>query len=212
MEYVLIALVGYLLGTSSVAFYLSIMTKQEYEPPIGAESFTDMVKRGGRVLNELLAPAAEKYDTVLVGAHDIGKAWLAVLLAKWIFPNVAYAGAVAGVASVIGHIFPFYLKFKGGKGLASYIGLTAGLDIRLALVIVVVVLGIMIFTDYIALGALAMVVIVPVVSLFSQGWVLALILCAATVVMIFKHIENLVRIFRGEEMGFRGAAKGKHRL
>ena len=90
--------------------------------------------------------------------------------------------------------------------------MTAGLDIRLALVIVVVVLGIMIFTDYIALGALAMVVIVPVVSLFSQGWVLALILCAATVVMIFKHIENLVRIFRGEEMGFRGAAKGKHRL
>ncbi len=201
MEYVLIALVGYLLGTSSMAFYLSIMTKK------------DVRKSGSGNLGASNTMALLGWKAaVLVGAHDIGKAWLAVLLAKWIFPNVAYAGAVAGVASVIGHIFPFYLKFKGGKGLASYIGLTAGLDIRLALVIVVVVLGIMIFTDYIALGALAMVVIVPVVSLFSQGWVLALILCAATVVMIFKHIENLVRIFRGEEMGFRGAAKGKHRL
>jgi glycerol-3-phosphate acyltransferase PlsY len=201
MEYVLIALVGYLLGTSSMAFYLSIMTKK------------DVRKSGSGNLGASNTMALLGWKAaVLVGAHDIGKAWLAVLLAKWIFPNVAYAGAVAGVASVIGHIFPFYLKFKGGKGLASYIGLTAGLDIRLALVIVVVVLGIMILTDYIALGALAMVVIVPVVSLFSQGWVLALILCAATVVMIFKHIENLVRIFRGEEMGFRGAAKGKHRL
>ena len=201
MEYVLIALVGYLLGTSSMAFYLSIMTKK------------DVRKSGSGNLGASNTMALLGWKAaVLVGVHDIGKAWLAVLLAKWIFPNVAYAGAVAGVASVIGHIFPFYLKFKGGKGLASYIGLTAGLDIRLALVIVVVVLGIMIFTDYIALGALAMVVIVPVVSLFSQGWVMALILCAATVVMIFKHIENLVRIFRGEEMGFRGAAKGKHRL
>lgn len=201
MEYVLIALVGYLLGTSSMAFYLSIMTKK------------DVRKSGSGNLGASNTMALLGWKAaVLVGAHDIGKAWLAVLLAKWIFPNVAYAGAVAGVASVIGHVFPFYLKFKGGKGLASYIGLTAGLDIRLALVIVVVVLGIMILTDYIALGALAMVVIVPVVSLFSQGWVLALILCAATVVMIFKHIENLVRIFRGEEMGFRGAAKGKHRL
>ena len=44
---------------------------EKYEPPIGAESFADMVKRGGRVLKELLAPAAEKYDTVLVGAHGV---------------------------------------------------------------------------------------------------------------------------------------------
>ena len=117
MEYVLIALVGYLLGTSSMAFYLSIMTKK------------DVRKSGSGNLGASNTMALLGWKAaVLVGAHDIGKAWLAVLLAKWIFPNVAYAGAVAGVASVIGHIFPFYLKFKGGKGLASYIGLTAGLD------------------------------------------------------------------------------------
>lgn len=201
MEYVLIALVGYLLGTSSMAFYLSKLTKK------------DVRKSGSGNLGASNTMALLGWKAaVLVGAHDIGKAWLAVLLAQWIFPDVAYAGAVAGVASVIGHIFPFYLKFKGGKGLASYIGLTAGLDIRLALVIVVVVLGIMVLTDYIALGALAMVVIVPMVSVFTQGWILALILCAATAVMIYKHIENLARIVRGEEMGFRGAAKGKHRI
>lgn len=201
MEYVLIGLVGYLLGTSSMAFYLSKLTKK------------DVRKSGSGNLGASNTMALLGWKAaVLVGAHDIGKAWLAVLLAQWIFPDVAYAGAVAGVASVIGHIFPFYLKFKGGKGLASYIGLTAGLDIRLALVIVVVVLGIMVLTDYIALGALAMVVIVPAVSVFTQGWILALILCAATAVMIYKHIENLARIVRGEEMGFRGAAKGKHRI
>ena len=51
--------------------YHYVRWPDKYVPPIGAESFADMVERGGRVLNELLAPAAEKYDTVLVGAHGV---------------------------------------------------------------------------------------------------------------------------------------------
>ena len=51
--------------------YHYVRRPDKYVPPIGAESFADMVERGGRVLNELLAPAAEKYDTVLVGAHGV---------------------------------------------------------------------------------------------------------------------------------------------
>ena len=201
MEYVLIALAGYLLGTSSMAFYLSKLTKK------------DVRKSGSGNLGASNTMALLGWRAaVLVGIHDIGKSLLAVLLAKWIFPEVAYAGAVAGVACVIGHIYPFYLKFKGGKGLASYIGMMAGLDIWLAVAMVVLLFAILLITDYIALSAVTMVVIVPGVVVFTQGWFLALILLLATAVMIYKHIENLVRIFRGQEMGFRNAAKGKHRM
>lgn len=65
---------------------------------------------------------------IIVGAHDIGNPALAVILARVLFPELEYAAAAAGVASVLGHIFPFYLKFKGGKGFTSYLGMTLALN------------------------------------------------------------------------------------
>lgn len=201
MEYLLIVLVAYLMGSSSMAFYLSKLTHKDVRKNgsgnLGASN--TMVLLGWKA-------------AVLVGVHDIGKGLLAVLLAKWIFPELYYAGAAAGVACVLGHIFPFYLKFKGGKGLASYIGMTAALDLKLAIIVVLLLLAVTLITDFIALGTLTTIIVVPGVSFFTQNWLLALILLVATVVMVFKHLENVSRIVRGEEIGFRGAAKGKHRL
>lgn len=199
MEYLLIVLMGYLLGSSSMAFYLSKLTKKDVRKSgsgnLGASN--TMVLLGWKA-------------AVLVGIHDIGKGVLAVLLAKWIF-GVPYAGELAGVACVLGHIFPFYLKFKGGKGLASYIGMTVALNWKLAIVVVVLLVLITLITDYIVLGTMTTILVVPGVTFFS-AWIPALILCIATLVMVFKHTENFSRLKNGTEIGFRGAAKGKHRL
>ena len=67
---------------------------------------------------------------ILVGAHDIGKAILAVALARLLSPSLPLASAAAGVACVLGHMFPFYLRFRGGKGFASYLGMTIALNWR----------------------------------------------------------------------------------
>ena len=199
MKYLFIILLGYLLGSSSMAFYLSKLTKKDVRKSgsgnLGASN--TMVLLGWKA-------------AVLVGIHDIGKGALAVLLAKWLF-DVPYAGEVAGVACVLGHIFPFYLKFKGGKGLASYIGMTAALDLRLAIIVAVLLIVITLVTDYIVLGTMTTILVVPCVTFFT-AWIGALILCVATVVMVFKHHENFSRLMKGTEIGFRGAAKGKHRL
>ena len=111
MRYILPVLLGYLLGCSHMAYYIGKLKKLDIRSAgsgnLGASNATVLFGWG---------------SGVLVAVHDIGKAFAAVLLAKWLFPDLEYAGAAAGVACVLGHIFPFYLEFKGGKGLASYYG------------------------------------------------------------------------------------------
>ena len=111
-----------------------------------------------------------------------------MMLAKLYFPELPLAGAVAGVASVLGHIFPFYLKFKGGKGFASYFGMTLALNWKFALVIAVLVLLVTVITDYIVAGTTLTIVTVPVyLGIAEHSVLLALTLCIATAVIVYKH-------------------------
>ena len=149
---------------------------------------------------------------ILVGAHDIGKSALAVILAQLIFPNLPYIGAIAGVASVLGHIFPFYLKFKGGKGFASYIGMMLMMNWQFGLcVLAVVVVSTLIF-DHLTIGTTITVLSLPVFLLVSQaGWLSVLTVSVATAVIIAKHWENYVRMANGTEFGLRKTLKKEYR-
>ena len=202
MEYTAAILLSYLIGSSSMSWYLSKIKK------------VNLRAGGSGNLGASNAVALMGWKAgILVGIHDIGKSILAVLLAQMLFPGVEYIGAVAGVASVLGHIFPFYLKFKGGKGFASYLGMTIALNWRLALVILLIVVLVTLITDYIVVGTVTTVLSVPTyLGITSHSWILAAILCVATVVILYKHRENYVRIYNGTELGFRGVSKGKHRV
>ena len=144
--------------------------------------------------------------------HDIGKAVVAVLLAEHLFPETVLAGIVAGVACVFGHMFPFYLKFRGGKGFASYLGMALALHWKFALVLLLAVVLITLVTDYIVLGTMTTVISFPAYCAVTQSMIAALILCAASLVIIYKHRSNLVRICHGTEIGLRSAHKGEHRV
>lgn len=202
MWYLLIALCAYIIGSSSMAFYLGKLTKKD----VGKNGSGNLGASNTVVLLGWKAG-------VLVGIHDIVKAILAVLLAQWIFPDLDYAGVVAGVACILGHIFPFYLGFKGGKGLAPYIGMTIALDIRVAVAVVLVLVVATLVTDFIVAGTMTTILIVPVAEAVLTGSViLALLLCVPTAVMVFKHQDNFRRILEGTEVGLRSAAKGEHRM
>ena len=150
---------------------------------------------------------------VIVALHDGGKAFLSVLLAKALFPNVEYAGVVAGVACVLGHIYPFYLKFKGGKGLASLVGVAIALDWRVALAVFVLLIAVTLITDFIALGTISVSIATPLgLWLTTHNWMIPLILCIATVVMIFKHMDNIKRICNKTEIGLLSTIKGENRV
>ena len=202
MAYILIVLAGYLLGSSNLALYISKMKK------------VDIRTDGSGNLGASNATALLGWHIgILVALHDIGKAALAVMLAKLYFPELPLAGAVAGVASVLGHIFPFYLKFKGGKGFASYFGMTLALNWKFALVIALLVLLVTVITDYIVAGTTLTIVTVPVyLGIAEHSVLLALTLCIATAVIVYKHRMNYVRIYKGTEIGLRSVMKGKHRM
>jgi glycerol-3-phosphate acyltransferase PlsY len=150
---------------------------------------------------------------ILVGIHDIGKAFLAVFLANILLPNVRYIGAVAGVAAVIGHIFPFYLKFKGGKGFASFLGMTLALNWKFALIVLALVLLATLITDYIVSGTFTAIAVVPTyIGISDKSLIVAAIILIATAVILFKHFENIKRLCNGTEIGLRSTIKGKNRV
>ena len=200
--YILVIVGAYLLGCSNMTLYISRIKKVDPRAGgsgnLGASNATALM--GWRV-------------GIVVAIHDIGKATLAVILARALFPDLVYIGAAAGVACVLGHIFPFYLKFRGGKGFASYIGMTLALNWKLALVIMALVLLVTVITDYIVGGTTLTILSVPVyLGVAEHSILLALILCIATVVILYKHRMNYVRIYNGTEIGLRSVAKGKHRV
>ncbi len=202
MGYLLAALMGYLLGCSNMAYWLSLIKKVDIRNNgsgnLGASNATVLLGWGAGVI---------------VAVHDIGKAVLTVLLAKLLFPELEYVGAAAGVACVMGHIFPFYLKFKGGKGLASFLGAIAALNWKVGLAMAVLLVLVTLVTDFISLGTLSVSVTAPVGIWLATGkLMIPLILCICTVVMIFKHIENIRRILNRTEIGLRSTAKGENRI
>ena len=202
MQYLLTIILGYLLGCSSMAYYIGRFKK------------TDIRTAGSGNLGASNATVLFGWSAgVAVALHDIGKAVIAVIAAKWLFPQLEYAGAAAGVACVLGHIFPFYLGFRGGKGLASYFGMVLALNWKLALIIGAVIVLATLITDFISVGALSSIVVAPVYTFFTtHNLILVAILGVATVVMFLKHWENIIRIAKGQEIGLRRTAKGADRI
>ena len=201
MAYILAILGGYLMGCSNMAYWLAkgrgVDLRSGGSGNLGASNAVTMMGWKAGVITAL---------------HDGAKAFLAVLLFRFIFRDVEAIGTVAGVAAVYGHIFPFYLKFKGGKGLASYVGLLVALNWKLAIVLFVVLAVATVVTDYIVVGTVLVVLIAPIFYAVSGCVTTALILLAASLLMIWKHRINYVRIYKGTEVGLRSAARGEHRV
>lgn len=202
IRYGLVLLLSYLIGCSSMALYVSKYKKVDLQKAgsgnLGASN--TMILLGWK-------PA------IIVGLHDIGKAVLAVVLAKLFCPDQLLVQAGAGVACVLGHMFPFYLHFKGGKGFASYLGMTLALNWKFALVVMVIVVIVTLISDYIVVGTVTTIVIVPAyMGYANRSLLLAAILCIATAVMLYKHRDNFSRILNGTEVGLRRANRGELRV
>ena len=202
MKYILVILLSYLLGCSNMAIYLAKLNRVDLRSggsgnPGASNAVILMGWKAG----------------VLTAVHDIGKSALAVILARMLFPDLPHIGAVAGVSSILGHIYPFWLKFKGGKGFASYLGMTIALHWKFALVVLILVAVVTLVTDYIVAATTNTIIIVPIgLGILTQSWVLPLILLVASLVIAWKHRENYVRMYKGTEIRFRKAGRGDYRV
>ena len=201
MAYILAILGGYLLGCSNMALYLS------------KAKGVDLRAGGSGNLGASNATALLGWKAgVLTALHDGAKAFIPALIARFLFPEIAHLAVVAGVAAVCGHMFPFYLGFKAGKGLASYVGMLVALNLKFALAVFVLLVLITVVTDFIVLGTTATMLTTPIFFGITQGWIPALILGALSAVIIYKHRMNYVHIADGTEGRLSKAIRGEYRV
>ena len=202
MQYILVIALSYLLGCSNMAKYIAALKKVDLSAGgsgnPGASNAVILMGWGAGVLTAI---------------HDIGKAALAVILARVLFPELPLIRAVAGGAAVLGHIFPFWMKFKGGKGFASYLGMTIALHWKFAIAVLLLVVLVTLITDYIVAATTTPIVLVPIgLGLLPHSLLLPLILLIASLVIAWKHRDNYVRIYNGTEIRFRKAGRGDYRV
>ena len=198
MGYFFAAAIGYLLGSSNMAYYLAKLKK------------IDLRKRGSGNLGTSNAwTELGMVSSILVFLHDAGKAVLAVLLASWLFPDYAYSEYIAGVAAVLGHIFPFYLKFKGGKGHAAYVGMAFALNWWVALLATPFCVAAWFISDYMVGLVFSTILLFPSLLFIIGDWVPALITFIASAFVFYRHTENIKRIMNGTEAKFLSALLGK---
>ena len=187
LPYIVTILGAYLIGCSNMALYLSrwkgVNLRAGGSKNLGASNaFALMGWKAG----------------LLVAVHDIGKAVLAVELSKWIFPAVPLLGFIAGVACVLGHMFPFYLKFKGGKGVATVAAMILTLDPPCFLILAVIFLLLVAATRYVSLGSVICMMLYPIVTykLATHGSIGFPVLFSFIVaaLIIFMHRGNIERL------------------
>jgi glycerol-3-phosphate acyltransferase PlsY len=184
---------GYLLGSLSFALLLvrwrtGADIRKEGSGNAGA---TNVLRAHGKALG------------LAVALLDVAKGAAAVLLVRLVTADPRYAAA-AGFAAILGHVFPLYSGFRGGKGVATAVGAFLVLAPAGTLACLAVFLALVAATRYVSLGSVvAMVLLPPAAGLLVHSPRPVVIAAAATALLIvFKHIENLKRLARGEERKF----------
>ena len=181
------------MGTSNMAWYISKLKKVDLRANgsgnLGTSNATILLGKGAGIITLL---------------HDVLKVILAAIVCRWLFPTVEHAAIIAAVAGVLGHMYPFYLKFRGGKGFASYIGLGLVIDWRFGLIMIIGLLLVSIIADWIVAGTFFHIVITPLYLFATSQWISGCIVLIASLCIFVKHIENIKRKVRGEEFSLRG--------
>ena len=190
MEVALSAAIGYGLGQLSPAALISNLKRKDLrEYGTGNLGATNTFLVFG------------KFYGIAVMIFDVLKAYFAIQIAKNLFPLFKFAGLVAGCFAVIGHIFPAYLEFRGGKGVATFAGLILAYDVRTLIVVLLIAIAIMAVTNFGTWGPVSAAVLFPAWLLFKiQNLVVFGGVAAVGGLVIHKHKENFIKARDGEEI------------
>ena len=186
MELLTIGIVSYLMG--SIPFGL-ILTKIFLEKDIreigsGNIGATNALRTGNKFIG---------YSTLIL---DIIKAVIPVLYVKINFPDLIY---VSALCAFLGHVFPVWLKFKGGKGVATYVGILFTINIFLGFIFCVSWLLVFLVSKYSSLSSLIGSLMIPIYIFFNDQMSNALFFGIMFVLIFYTHRENIKRLKNKEE-------------
>ena len=183
------AALGYLIGTINPAFLFSKLKGFDIrERGSGNAGATNVMLTVGKVAG------------VLCAMLDILKAFCAYRLGKRLFPLLQFAGILAGACCILGHIFPVWMGFQGGKGLACIGGVVLAHSWKLFLVMLAFEIAFTLTVNYICAMAMSACTIFTIVyAVTTHDWIGTIALAVVTVVVHLKHVENIKRIMQGTE-------------
>ena len=178
--------IGYLLGSIPFGLILTKLAGLGDVRTIGSGNIgaTNVLRTGNKAL------------AALTLALDLLKGTAAVLIGGLFGPYAAIAG---GFGAFLGHLFPVWLGFRGGKGVATFIGVALGLYWPAALGFCLVWLLVAVLTRYSSLSALTASVATVLVLTFLGQWPMAILFGLMTLLLYLRHAENIGRLRRGEE-------------
>lgn len=202
---------GYILGSIPFGLVLCYIAGYGDIRKIGSGNIgaTNVLRTGNKWLALL---------TVILDASKAGViAWLATkfvaqtpFMIKYISTNLNIAVSLfAGSLAIIGHNFPVWLKFKGGKGVASAFGFLLATQPLIALSVFGIWLFMAFVFKYSSLSAIVAALSLPVITYFSAGQVYTICYSALVVLVLIRHHANFVRLFKGQEskISFKKKAK-----
>lgn len=180
---------GYLLGCFNPAALVSRITKVNLKE-VGTKNLG--------ATNTALTLGRKAAYFVLV--FDMLKSYLSYKLAKTIFPQLVAAGLIAGIGAILGHCFPFFLRFQGGKGLASFGGMVLAHDPLQFLILLILGAILALIMDYGVYLPISAAVLFPVFCYFRSDspWVFLMAVIAGGLVLVM-HLGNLRRAISGED-------------
>ena len=186
-------IIGYMLGGINPAFILSKIKR------------VDMLQSGTGNLGTTNAFIHfGKGWGLFVLAFDMGKAITAVKLCEWWFPGMMLTGIAAGCFAVIGHMFPVYTNFRGGKGVASFGGFILAMNWKYFLILLVIGCVLAFVFNYGCSISFSAAVLFPIIMTFQMRLVgVFVLLTACSGCIIYKHMDNIGKIREGKEVPIR---------
>ncbi len=191
----IVAIIGYGFGNIQTSYWLARIVKKVDIRTLG---------KGNAGASNTFESLGWKYG-VFVAFVDVLKGLLSILLIKNLYqvglnPQGAFLLYLNGYCVILGHIFPFYMNFKGGKGTASLIGLMMGLNVWFGLAGIAVMVVVTLATQYVAVGTAVLVTFVVVVTVWMDWGAGAITLSLmGAALSLYLHLPNYRRIAKGEE-------------
>tara|TARA_B110000027_G_scaffold77812_1_gene82842 strand:+ start:228 stop:803 length:576 start_codon:yes stop_codon:yes gene_type:complete len=185
MEYLIIALGSYLLGSIPFGFILTKVFLKKDIRDIGSGNIgaTNALRTGNKSLG---------YATLIL---DISKAILPVLYVKFNYPEYIF---IASLCAFLGHVFPIWLKFKGGKGVATYVGILFSINLILGLIFITSWIVTFIISKFSSLSSLVASLLLPVYLIIFQNYD-SIFFVIMFVLIFYTHRENVKRLKNKEE-------------
>lgn len=189
-NFIIIIILFYCIGSIPVAYLLTRIMGYGDIRNIGSGNVgaTNVLRTGKKSL------------AVFVLILDIIKGYAPISFLFFYFEYDLNIIIIFGIFPIIGHIFPVWLNFKGGKGVATYIGYIFGVDYLLGIIFISIWIFVALAKKYSSLGSIISLLLIPFISIFLlYSFLHVVILCFLSALIIFKHINNIKRLLDGNE-------------